>query len=384
MRIAVLGAGPIGIETATAAADAGHSVTVFEAGPVGASMRSWGHVRMFTPWRMNTTPLGRSIVGGAVLESNACPTGADLVTAYLEPLARWIDVRTHHRVVGVARTTISKNEQLGSRARAADPFRLLLEGPGGETAAAADVVLDCTGTFTDPGPVGAGGLRVPGEAALARRGAVLYGPVPIDATFAGQHIAVIGDGASAATVLIHLLALTPAPRITWFTRAAHGPGFHSPDDDSLPQRSALYAAALSAPKTPAVRHRPGERITAMLSLIDERIELRLAEGEHITVDRVIGCTGFRPDLSLLRELQMHVCWASEGPMKLAGALLASSGSSADCLDVAPQGPESLRNPEPGLFVLGSKSYGRRSDFLLATGHAQITGVLELLAADQAR
>jgi hypothetical protein len=66
-------------------------------------------------------------------------------------------------------------------------------------------------------------------------------------------------------------------------------------------------------------------------------------------------------------------------MRLAAALLAASGSGGDCLNAPALGPEALRSPEPRLFVLGSKSYGRRSDFLLQSGHAQVRDLVTLLS-----
>ena len=50
------------------------------------------------------------------------------------------------------------------------------------------------------------------------------------------------------------------------------------------------------------------------------------------VETVITNVGYRPDTSLYQELQVHQCYATEGPMKLAAALLSSSGAnSVDCL-----------------------------------------------------
>lgn len=59
-------------------------------------------------------------------------------------------------------------------------------------------------------------------------------------------------------------------------------------------------------------------------------------------------------------------------MSLAAALLGET--SADCLATPPAGPERVRNPEPGFFILGAKSYGRRSRFLLRTGWQQLDDV----------
>ena len=48
-RILVVGAGPIGIEAALRGAQLEHEVDVLEAGRIGENLRSWGHVRMFSP-----------------------------------------------------------------------------------------------------------------------------------------------------------------------------------------------------------------------------------------------------------------------------------------------------------------------------------------------
>jgi hypothetical protein len=108
---------------------------------------------------------------------------------------------------------------------------------------------------------------------------------------------------------------------------------------------------------------------------------------ELEVDHVLALVGYRPDLTLTRELQVHHCYASEGPMALASAVLAATVASpdaaADCLKQAAPGAETLRTPEPGFFVLGAKSYGRNSQFLLTLGHRQIDDVLSLLEADRA-
>jgi hypothetical protein len=66
-------------------------------------------------------------------------------------------------------------------------------------------------------------------------------------------------------------------------------------------------------------------------------------------------------------------------MKLAAALLGQKAQ--DCLKVASAGPESLRNPEPNYFILGAKSYGRNSHFLLRVGFEQVRDVFTLITGN---
>ena len=65
-------------------------------------------------------------------------------------------------------------------------------------------------------------------------------------------------------------------------------------------------------------------------------------------------------------------------MKLAASLLGASG---DCLQQAAPGPEMLRSPEPNFYVLGMKSYGRGSAFLLRVGTEQVNAVAGLVRAE---
>src|SRR5580692_873200 len=91
-RIAVLGAGPIGLEAALYARRLDLPVTVSERGRVGEHIQRWGHVRMFSPFGANVTPLGRAAVL-AETPKHTFPVDADCLTgrehraAYLDPLA---------------------------------------------------------------------------------------------------------------------------------------------------------------------------------------------------------------------------------------------------------------------------------------------------------
>jgi hypothetical protein len=66
-------------------------------------------------------------------------------------------------------------------------------------------------------------------------------------------------------------------------------------------------------------------------------------------------------------------------MKLAAALLEQPGG--DCLDQTSCGPDTLMHPEPSFFILGAKSYGRVSTFLLSVGLAQIREVFTILSGN---
>src|SRR5437868_4855992 len=92
LRIAVLGAGPIGLEAALYASALKLPVTVYERGQPGEFVRRWGHVRLFSPFGMNRTTLGLAAIRREAPKhefpaDGDCIAGREHLEIYLEPLA---------------------------------------------------------------------------------------------------------------------------------------------------------------------------------------------------------------------------------------------------------------------------------------------------------
>ena len=302
----------------------------------------------------------------------AAPPAPSWWRATSAPSPSCLDVRARHRVISVTRGSLRKPQAIGGGARHHTPFRLVLDTPDGEIAVDADAVFDCTGVIGQPNPAGAGGVVAVGERGAVAAGRVHLGLDRVSALADRGPIGVIGAGATGSTAVTQLVA--DGREVVWFT-GAEAPAFVSPEDDRLPERRALWLAAREA------RDQLRWEANAAIDRIDtdsEGLSVQLTDGRQLRLADLVVATGFRPDTALTRELQVHHCYASEGPMKLAAALLAASGAGGDCLDQPSQGPEVLASPEPRFFVLGAKSYGRRNDFLLQTGHQQIEDALSLL------
>ena len=382
-RIAILGAGPIGLEAALAAAQRGDDFTVYEsAATVGGHVRCWGHVRTFTPWSMNVSERMRAAVPGAPA-TDALPTGAELAARLLEPAAATPRlagrIRLGTRVLAVGREGLLKHEAIGDPRRAQRPFRLLLKRPDGtEAMANADVVIDATGTYGNPNRLGDGGIDAVNERAFDDRIERLLPRLDAQpARWAGKTILLTGSGHSAQTAARQLAAFArdaPGTRVVWAVRRQQ-PDWGAVSDDPLPERASLNASAaqLAGGASAAVSLRAG-CVTEALHARDGRIVVTLRNGtpEDVEVDRILALNGGVGDHALYRQLQVHECYATSGPMNLAAALLGEAGG--DCLAVASHGPETLRNPEPGFFILGAKSYGRNSQFLLQAGWQQVDDV----------
>jgi hypothetical protein len=387
-RIAILGAGPIGLEAALAAHECGYDFTVYEAGQgPGANVRDWGHVRLFTPWDMNVSERMRRVLPDAPTGS-ALPTGTELAEQLIEPLAALPAIapriRVGARVDAVAREGLLKHEEIASPERGARRFRLLVsDAAGHETVEHADAVIDCTGTYGNPNSLGDGGIPAPGERALGDR---IERRLPrFDSeprAWAAGTTLLTGAGHSAQTAaraLAELAREAPEMRVIWAIRS-NDPTWGAVEGDPLPERARLTATAseLARGASGAIEPRLG-CVTEALAPRDGRIAVTLRNGsaEEATVDRVLALNGGVGDYSIYRQLQVHECYATSAPMKLSAALLGAAAG--DCLEQQSHGPETLTNPEPGFFILGAKSYGRNSQFLMRIGWEQVSDVFGLIA-----
>src|SRR5581483_8667738 len=208
-RIAILGGGPIGLEAALYAAALKLPFTLYERGRVGENLQQWGHVRLFTSFGMNSTPLGIERIrsdnpGHALPAENEIVTGRQHVAIYLEPLAKSGLLRERIKndtaVLRVGRRGLFKTDTPGDAARARQPLRLLLRSGNAERVEEADVVLDCTGTYGQPRWLGEGGIPAVGEAAARQHIAGGLDDILGDKrnVYADRTTLVVGGGYSAA------------------------------------------------------------------------------------------------------------------------------------------------------------------------------------------
>jgi thioredoxin reductase len=396
-RLAVLGSGPVGLDAALAALDAGFEVTVYEASGVpAANVRDWGHVRLFSPWAMNVSPRMErhlaSIGLPLAVGPEATATGGELADRVLDPL--WARtplstaLRLGTRVLAVGREGTLKHEEIATRERARRPFRILLrDGAGREWVERAEVVLDCTGKYGNPNTLGDGGIPAPGERALGDR---IQSRIPdLDAgmeAWAGQTVLLAGSGHSAQTVardLAELGARHHNTRVVWVLRKSH-PDWGAIADDPLPGRKELTDAAesLAGGSSPVVVARTGsvvESVSRENGGVRVRLRSDAGREEELHVDRIVSLTGGVGDDTLYRQLQVHECYAFSAPMKLSAALLGAAGG--DCTQQESHGVDTLKNPEPNFFILGDKSYGRNNTFLLRVGWMQVDEVFAELARE---
>ncbi len=263
---------------------------------------------MFSPWSYNVDPASVRLLTAqgwtmptATESADTYPTGDDLVARHLLPLSRHPQIAPHvrydARVIGIGRLGLDRTKTGG---RESAPFVLRVAGArdDGELDILARAVIDASGTFRTPNPLGAHGYPAIAELTLNRRDAD-------------------GDGDF---------------RITRITRTPDG----------------IVASNGSRDLAP--------------------------------VDIIVAATGFRPDLDITRELRLALDPIVESPRSLAPLIDPNIHS---CGTVPPHGAQELQHPEPHLFIVGMKSYGRAPTFLLRTGYEQVRSVVCALTGDEA-
>jgi thioredoxin reductase len=391
-RLAILGAGPIGLEAALYARALQMPVTIYERGRPADHVWRWGHVRLFTPFGLNVTTLGRAAVqkqkpNQALPGDDASLTGREHLNAYLGPIAESLqgNLQTDTMVLQVGRRGLHKADDPGGAARGNQPFRLLLrDRQNRERIEEADVVLDCTGTYGQHRWLGAGGIPAIGELSAEPHISYVLDDILGDRKnhYANKNILVVGGGFSAATTVSNLAQLAvdnQSTWVTWIARTANSWPIKRIANDPFKERDRLAARANNlATRTDAnVEFHPQTVVEAVESQGQDkgfRVALRSAgKPRTIEVERIVGNVGYSPDRMLYRELQVQECFASFAPYM----------NPPFRKDKSPSGPDSLRNPEPNYYILGAKSYGRHSDFFLTTGFAQVRDAFKLIAGNPA-
>jgi thioredoxin reductase len=418
LPVVVIGAGPVGLAAAAHLAERGLEPLVLEAGEgPGAAVARWGHVRLFSPWRYDVDSAARRLLtdgpeGGAAdgpgaaaarwaePDPDALPTGAELVERYLAPLAGALveragaQVRYGTRVLAVTKDGADRSRSLG---RERLPYLVRIDGGAtGIEEIRAQAVIDASGTYLQPNPLGTSGLPTLGEPESA---GFLVGGLPDvlgrdRERFAGRHTLVVGMGHSAANTLLSLVELAeqaPGTRITWAIRGGsprrlYGGG----TGDELPARGLLGTRlrdAVEAGRIELLTRVAIDRLEPSSGGTDDTVRVlgsARRDGDDgaldLTVHSIAAATGFRPDLAMLREVRLELDPVVEAPRQIASLIDPNFHS---CGTVPAHGEAQLVHPDAGFYLVGMKSYGRAPTFLLATGYEQVRSIAAAMAGDRA-
>jgi thioredoxin reductase len=392
LPVAVIGGGPVGLAAAAHLASRGESFFLLEAGnQVGANIATWGHVRLFSPWRYNMDKAALTLLEKHHWQQpnpEVLPTGKEVVDQYLKPLSNLPEMKPFlHLNTRVLSISKKDTDKMKTANRENVPFIIYTEKDGVYKTFEARAVLDSSGTWGNPNSSNSSGIWLKEEKSLKEK--IFYGIPDILGNkkdrYANKRVAVVGGGHSAVNALLDLAKLKESfleMDILWIMRRQRvEDAYGGEEKDALAARGALGSRIhqlVDAKRVSVVtpfRIQFVKQSSNKMEIIGTRNQ---KETTLSAVDEMIVNTGSRPDLTIVNELRTSIDSATESVELLAPLIDPNIHS---CGTVRPHGEKELRHSEKNFYIVGAKSYGRAPTFLMATGYEQVRSVVAHLSGD---
>jgi thioredoxin reductase len=392
LPVAVIGAGPVGLAAAAHLKLRGIPFILLEAGSsVASNILTWKHIRVFSPWKYNIDKAARRLLKVTDWQSpndEVLPTGGEMFDQYFKPLYElpFINNNTflNTKVLSIGRKNLDKMKTLG---RESLPYVIQVLQGGDVRQFEARSVIDATGTWNSPNPVGSGGVYAVGEVENGNR--IFYGIPDIlnehAERYKNRSILVVGSGHSSINAILELDKLKemyPDTEINWVLRKKNVRDVYGgQENDALEARGALGLKIEELVNNDRVNVFTPFQIQQIAEK-EGRLSIIGSQGDRLfvlpAIDEIISNTGSRPDFSFLREVRLSIDPSLESVSAIADLIDPNIHS---CGTVRPHGEKELRHPDKDFYIAGSKSYGRAPTFLMATGYEQVRSIVAAIDGD---
>jgi hypothetical protein len=366
-RIAVLGAGPVGLDAALQARRLGFKVQIYDRGEIAQAWISSLHLKLWHPFGQLASATGLESIRRDH-PGHPLPKPLDLITArefreqYLEPLTMCQELDglfvPKAQVTSVGRIGFTRSDPVEDPKRKSAPFRLLIKGLDGERFEEADLIFDCSG-LPIPRWLGDGGMPALGE--RTARSFFVHGFTDILGAqkdqFAGKTVMVVGSGFAAAQLVTELSTLAEQHTATWTVWLSRRPrGAPLPRNSADPskdrERLAARANHLATRGDGNVEYHSQTQILGIHSPGQDKgfsVEA-LVQGKAMVwqVEKLISVAGWRPDPELAAPLHVEL------PL---------------------DHPADAEQLEPGYFMFGSRRIGKHGLVQLQTEYQLIRDTL---------
>ncbi|MEL7006802.1 MAG: NAD(P)-binding domain-containing protein, partial [Bacteroidota bacterium] len=317
------------------------------------------------PWKYNIDKAAEQILletGWVAPDEEGLPTGKELVEQYFQPLANHPSIapgiHLNTKVISVGRKGIDKMKTWG---REDVPFVIKVKENGIVKYYEAKSVIDSSGTWNQPNPIGSGGVFAEGEEELKNH--IHYGIPNVKSValnkYKNKNVLVVGGGHSAINVLLDLADVQneyPETKINWVLRKENLTAVYGgKEDDALEARGALGTRIEELVNSGKMNVYTPFRILELSKNgdgIDVEGELNSKHEIIHNIDEIISNTGSRPDFDMIREIRLDVDASLESVFDLAELIDPNIHS---CGTVRPHGEKELRHPEKDFYIVGSKS-----------------------------
>ena len=275
-----------------------------------------------------------------------------------------------------------------SNERSKNPFEVRVHRDGRIESYESEYLIDATGTWSNPNPLGSGGYFAIGENENSNK--INYSiPDPLKSDrrrYAGKNVLVVGSGHSAVNTLLDLCRIKkeyPTTTPYWVLRKKSLESVYGgKQSDELSARGELGIEIEKRVRDGEIMVHHPFRISAVKSSGSTLTVFGDVGGEEFEIpgiDEIVANTGSRPDFSFLREVRYEIDVALECVPALAPLIDPNIHS---CGTVPAHGEATLRQDEENFYIVGSKSYGRAPTFLMATGYEQVRSIVAFINGDE--
>ncbi len=392
LPLAIIGGGPIGLAAAAHFKKNNQPFILFETGQqIGANILKWGHVRLFSPWEYNIDKVAESLLRESQIpipNKEYIPFGKEIVDDYLKPLSNLKGIKENihlnANVIAIGRKGLDKMKNAG---REDLPFSIQVIENGQFKMYEAKAVIDASGTWKSPNPLGSGGIFALGE--VENKEHIYYGMPHINKTgiekYANKNVLVVGGGHSAIGTILALnnhIEKFPKTKIHWILRKKQiSDVYGGQDADKFKARGILGVQIEKLVNSGIIEIHTPVYIHAIEKNNNQLTVKGLKNGSSFllnNIDQIISNTGSRPDFNFLREIRFDTDAALESVPSLANLIDPNIHS---CGTVRPHGEAELRQKEKDFYIVGMKSYGRAPTFLMTTGYEQVRSIIAHMNGD---
>jgi len=350
-QVVIIGAGPIGLAMAARLVESKISFLIIERGiSVGANILEWGDVQLFTDWQESVDyrsyQLFKKFDASISLPSQN-PTGKELTNDFLIGLSSVPPIKENL----VLESTVTKIKYKS----ASSLFEVNYIQHGSERKIHSDIVIDASGTWNN--------LNTLGDHESKVDPFVYYG-IPDKEMIAKEMnsgtIAVVGNGHSAMNSLMSLSAHSNA-ELLWIIRSQEPRMGKSKVGGKSDLLEELVSQLLQTSRVKLVNN------FSIKSVEVEEGQLNLRKNESsnlIEVDKLIINAGAKPNYSFLDNIELRLDHKYQVAIPLSDRIDPSKHS---CDTVSYTLDDTLLTDIP-YYVVGMKSFGKASNFLLSSGY----------------